>query len=75
MQIMKTLGKLSTVLILIFWAGQGFAQNENVNYKKIWERFSENDPNSTVRINHKPLSDYLEATVFPVGRSYRVLGE
>lgn len=38
------------------------------------ERFSDFDPNSTFRINHKPLSDYLDATVFPVGRSYRILG-
>lgn len=47
----------------------GFSQSSSVA-----ERFSGHDPNSTVKINHQPLSDYLKATVFPVGRSYRIIG-
>lgn len=74
MAIHKAVAKLTLVLVFLFSAGPGFSQTDKLNYNKIWERFAENDPNSSVRINHKPLSDYLKATVFPVGRSYRVLG-
>ena len=69
MPIANTFSKLTLILIFLFAAGPSFSQSSGVA-----DRFSENDPNSTVRINHQPLADYLEATVFPVGRSYRVLG-
>lgn len=58
---------------LLFFAGPAFADDQ-ADTAPIWQRFSESDPNSTVRINHQPLTDYLEATIFPVGRSYRILG-
>lgn len=61
---------LFTSFILIFFASTGFSQSAGVA-----ERFSGHGPNSTVRINHQPLSDYLEATVLPVGRSYRFMGD
>jgi len=38
-------------------------------------KFAAYDENSTARINHGPLTAYLDATVFPVGRSYRILGD
>ena len=40
----------------------------------VWERFSEFDPDSEITINHKPLSDILRQTVFPMGTSKRILG-
>lgn len=55
--------------IFIIFSSTGFSQNAGVA-----ERFSGHDPNSTARINHQPLTDYLQATVVPVGRSYRVMG-
>lgn len=54
---------------LMFLTDAGFSYAQNVA-----ERFSDHDPNSTARINHGPLSEYLQATVLPVGRSYRIIG-
>ncbi|MEE8295466.1 MAG: DUF547 domain-containing protein [Sphingomonadales bacterium] len=61
------------VVGFLFLSGPAFA-GEKVDITPKWQQFSENDPYSTIRINHQPLTDYLEATVFPVGRSYRILG-
>ncbi|MEE8294784.1 MAG: DUF547 domain-containing protein, partial [Sphingomonadales bacterium] len=61
---------LFTSFILVIISTTGFAQSAGVA-----ERFSEHDPTSTVRINHQPLSDYLDLTVLPVGRSYGIMGD
>lgn len=60
---------LIACFIFILFSSTGFSQSTGVA-----ERFSEFDPNSTVHINHKPLSDILKETVLPVGRSYKILG-
>ncbi|MHA1543960.1 MAG: DUF547 domain-containing protein, partial [Alphaproteobacteria bacterium] len=72
---MADLRKFLFVLVIsfIFIPNAGFAQ-ETVNYNYIWERFSDYDANSKARINHQPLTDYLEATVLLVGRSRGFLG-
>lgn len=57
----------SAVLLLLGGVQASFAQS-------VAARFSEFDPNSKARINHKPLSEYLQDTVLPVGRSYRIIG-
>lgn len=59
-----------SILGLVFLTDNAFSQGGDVA-----ERFSAFDPNSKVRVNHEPLSDYLAQTVFPVGRSHRILGE
>lgn len=49
---------------------QAFAQSSSLA-----DRFSAYDPDSAVKIDHSILSDYLNATILPVGRSYRILGD
>jgi hypothetical protein len=38
------------------------------------DRFSAHDPDSKVVIDHSVLTEYLRATILPVGRSFRILG-
>lgn len=68
---MRNFGKYFLVLIVgIFNFSQvAFSQTSNTS-----EQFSEDDPNSTIRINHQPLSEYLGQTVLLVGRSNRIMG-
>lgn len=60
---------LFTSFILAILSSTGFSQSASVA-----DRFSGFDPNSKVRINHQPLSDYLSQTVLPVGRSFQIMG-
>lgn len=50
-------------------------QTNDVGYSTIWDEFSAFDENSDVVVDHQPLTDFLQATVFPVGRSKARLGQ
>ncbi len=70
-----TTSKISLVIFLLFvlFPALGSAQT-NVDYSRIWERFSGADPDSKAKIDHYPYSYFLSETVLFVGRSRGFLG-
>lgn len=73
MKTMKAMG-LIVLLTLGTISGPSFAQNQNTTQTNVVERFSEYKASSKSKIDFVVLSEVLQATVLPLGRSKSILG-